>query len=676
MNDFKKFKNAVEQQFQRMSVLGRLFRVKASKDEMWNLYLSSFPEGTNKLYRTRREYDCSCCRHFIHTMGNVVGVGEDNALISIWDITCDDPTYQTVADRMSSLIHMRLIDNAFLHTERFVGADKTYEHAFGEKVTTWNHFAVGLHSDVVLLGPDIGPQLSQERASHDVLIRGLEKTKIDALDTVLDLISQGSLYRGDEHKDNVERFKHLKQQFDAQSTYGRQDALVWNNLQRIPVARFTNTAIGTLVLDLSEGTEVEPAVRRYEKMVAPENYKRPTALVTRAMIESAKATIQELGLGGALNRRYAHLNDISASDILFADRSIVKSLRGHDVLGVLDSLPVKTSSHGFKEVEKVTMDDFLINILPRCESVELYVENKHATRFVSLITAEDPTAPHLFKWDNPFSWSYIGDYADSIKERVKKAGGSVTGDLCCRLSWSNTDDLDLHMTEPGGYEIYFANKTQPSPSGGVLDVDMNACLPLTSSPVENIVYADKRRMKEGVYTLFVRQFRQREQTNFGFTVEFDWLGEVFTYHYANLLRDSNNVFVARFGYTRENGVKLFDTLPSEQLSRRVWGLDTQMFHRVNLICQSPNFWHSSIGNQHYLFMLEGCRNEGSARGIYNEFLRDDLTKHRKVIEMVGAKMRTEEDQEQLSGLGFSYSQDAEVVVKVKGALSRTLRIVL
>jgi hypothetical protein len=62
-----------------------------------------------------------------------------------------------------------------------------------------------------------------------------------------------------------------------------------------------------------------------------------------------------------------------------------------------------------------------------------------------------------------------------------------TGDVQVTLIWHDTNDLDLHVTDPAGTEIYFANRA--AASGGKLDVDANAvCRATTSEPRENIFW--------------------------------------------------------------------------------------------------------------------------------------------------------------------------------------------
>ena len=71
--DFSEFKTLFQNNFVELTEdVNTLFEVEVDKDELWNLYLDSFPEGTNEIFRERREYDCSCCRHFIKNFGNVV----------------------------------------------------------------------------------------------------------------------------------------------------------------------------------------------------------------------------------------------------------------------------------------------------------------------------------------------------------------------------------------------------------------------------------------------------------------------------------------------------------------------------------------------------------------------------------------------------------------------------
>lgn len=663
--DFQKFKLPIAKQFERLSK-HPLFRVDIDSNLLWETYLSSFPEGTNPIYRERREFDCSCCKQFVRTVGGVVAI-IDGSVVSLWDVETHEPVFQAVCDALSALVKPKAIDNAFLHPERIVGTDKTFEQ-MNEGVTTWTHFSVNVPAQFVSRKDAIGPKLSETRAQHDVLFRSLSELTDDAVDTVLELIAQNSLYRGEENKFALESFRAVKRDF---SHAADKHAFVWSKIAGLPgsVVKIRNTSIGTLLVDLSEGMELDSAVRRFESVVAPVNYKRPTALVTPKMVEAAKQTLAELGLISALQRRYARLDDLSINDILYADRSAKRVLTPD----VFDTLVTKTQKN-FDKVEEMPVDKFISDVLPRAESMEVFLENRHAANMVSLVTAEDPTANRLFKWANPFSWSYQGDFADSIKERVKQAGGNVTGDLCCRLAWSNFDDLDFHMREPGNYEIYFANKRQASPNGGMLDVDMNAGGGTTRTPVENIFYTNRSKMREGVYELMVNQYSQRESVDVGFDVEFDWLGSVTRFSYAKAVK--GKISVAKFKYSKTGGIEVVESLPSTQASREMWGLKTQEFQRVNLVSLSPNHWGRATGNKHYLFMLANCRNDGQARGFFNEFLKDELTPHRKVIEMVGSRMKTTEAVDQLSGLGFSSTQRNEVLVRVAGSFNRVVKVII
>lgn len=690
--EFKHLRDAVSTQLARLmkhSVFKVAFPVGedgAHLDQLYNLYLDSFPPGTNEIYRKQREYECSCCRSFIRAVGGMVAV-IDGKLETVWDVTVKkEPGFQPVVDVMAGYIHTLPIGNVFTHFQSAVGQEKSFETVVnGDKkdVRTWNHFSAQLPSTLVM--KEDGPFRSEKKATYDVFIRGMREITLEAIDEVGDLIATKGIYKHAETKGPLALFRAEKVAFDKLPDERSKELAAWIRTQVLPasISRLGNTSFGELLYALSEGTDLDVAVKAYEKMVAPENYKRTTALVTPKQVAAAKATVAEMGLTSALSRRFATLNDLTINNILFVDRSAKSKLSGEDPFDTLAasiSSKVKVSD----QIDEVSIEHFIAEVLPRVESIEVLLENRHAVNFVSLIAPDDATAGRFFKWNNKYSWSYTNDVTDAIKERVKAAGGNVSGDLCCRLSWFNYDDLDLHMMEPDGYHIQFINKGRASPSGGTLDVDMNmgggSSHRGTREPVENIFYTDRSKMKEGNYSLFVNNYARVEHQDVGFQIDFDWLGTISSFHYEKAVKTGENVNVVTFKYTRKDGIEILTSLPSSSKSapsQTLWALPSQTFHKVNVLLLSPNHWDDqAAGNKHFFFMLQGAVNDGKARGFYNEFLREDLNVHRKVFEMVGSKMRFEgkESNEQLSGLGFSSTQKNSVTLRVKGQFTRTLKV--
>jgi hypothetical protein len=175
---------------------------------------------------------------------------------------------------------------------------------------------------------------------------------------------------------------------------------------------------------------LEEAVRKYEAVTAPSNYKRSKPIFTKKMLEDAQKTITELGYLDSLERRYANADDITVNNILFSNRDTAKRIEGASSLFDELSKETKKSPKKFDRVETITIDKFIEDVLPTATDIEAYVENKHKSNFVSLIAPVNKNSKTMFKWNNNFSWAYSGNVTDSIvKQNVKNAGGNVDGVL-------------------------------------------------------------------------------------------------------------------------------------------------------------------------------------------------------------------------------------------------------
>jgi hypothetical protein len=652
MSSFKPFGTAVQANFEKMSK-GELFVVEDSTDSLWLHYLASFPEGTNPTYKERTEHDCSCCKNFIRNLGKVVSL-EGGKVTTVWGAKGLEYPYDVVAASMDEFIKNSVIVSVFRTSERSYGAEATVQLMPDGSTKRWNHF----HGRVANrhYTQDVGTVLGNINTTAQVFMRGLEELKASAFVDILDLISSKSLYRGDEFKESIKEFQSLQKKYKALKTNTDREIFIWTNLDN-RAARFRNTVIGTLLQDLSSEVELEAAVRSFESKVAPTNYKRPTALITPRMVADAMSTIKELDLEAALQRRFAKISDVSVNNVLWVDGSIQNQMKDGIEGLLLGSTAVKAVKAD--KAEEITIEDFMQNVVPKTTGMELFVANQLQSNFMSLTAPMHQNSGKLFKWNNDFGWSYDGNITDSIKEKVKKAGGNVTtAKLRISLAWYNFDDLDIHVFEPNGTRIYFGNK------GTKLDVDMNAGGGRTREPVENVSYTS---VPDGEYRVIVNQYSQRETTDVGFTVEVENDGCIQQYSYTKAAKGEIKALTITMKKGIISKLEVGSGLTGGSISQEKWGVATEKFAKVNTLMLSPNHWDDNqVGNKHWFFVLDSCQNLEATRGIYNEFLNSGLEKHRKVFEILGDKTKCQPTDDQLSGIGVSSTRGDKLTVRVTG----------
>jgi len=679
MSEFLKFSQSVHLTYSNMGSR-ELYQINLDKDEFYAAYLAAFPEGTNPLFRERTEHDCSCCRNFIKNLGTVVAL-DGTKYVTVWDDFESLPhPYNVVGEAMQKEVRKHFIGGVYRTKEGAYGLISNFEQTEAGGTIKWNHF----HGKVFSRHQHATPQAAAGEINSTVSVfkRGLDEITLDAVQTVLDLIDSNSLYRGAEFRNQVDGFLSLLKAYQPLGKYAGNN-FAWANFDKNG-SRIRNTAIGTLLQDLSEGVELEKAVASFEKKVAPDNYKRSKSLITPAMIKGAVAKLAELGLEEAVQRRFAKISDVNVNNVLWVDRAIKDhSLSGMLTRTLMVSPQVKTQSVENLKVLDIDADLFLSTIAPKAKSMEVLVKNQLTNNFVSLTAPEHADSKGLFKWPNQFGWSYNGNVADSfLREQVQARGGSVTGVFRFTHSWNrikrNVSLMDLHVFMPGSgikdgnpvNDAYGNNKRvgwnnrSDYNSGGVQDVDYTTEAPINFVPVENITFPSLARMPDGEYVCKIHNWARRVPNDGGFEAEIEFDGKVFQYYYDKPLGNKEWVTVAVVT-KRGNEFTIEHKIPCQSASNDVWGVKTETFVKVETMMLSPNYWDgNAVGNKHLFLMLEGCKNPEPTRGIYNEYLLPELNEHRKVFEVLGAQTMCHPTDDQLSGVGFSSTRKDVAVIRV------------
>ena len=711
---FKEFNQKIQQQFAKMCATGKLFRVELTGQQVWDIYINGFSASQNPVFRDPQSsvHNCNTDRHFIKRYGNIVALDENNSIMTMFDIDVAESDFETTVPNLSAWLKEAKIVAPFFESwneinvlpyekkitktqtqfqlgiaEQYKQYTKEEVEKFGVveqgKVYTFNHFHVFAPAAFIDMSiKSVDAIVGEYRDAKNVFQRGMQEIPLDTLQLVNDLILQGSLLNGDAHLFKIQQFIELKKQYELVPV-AQKDNWCWKASYKLPISKFRNELIGTLCVELAEGVELNEACKTWNKRVDPLNYMKAKAPITTSQIKQAQKFVEEEGYLASFDRRFATIDDIDVSEILHtnAGDGAIKTASLFDAVKATSVSTRHKRSH-FNDITSISIETFMKEILPTATSVEAFLENRMDGNLVALVTANEKNSKPLFKWSNNYSWTYNGNLAgkSQIKEEVKSKGGNVEGVLRFSMIWNDgngndSSDLDAWCQQASGERIGFSQGFRKdsgnkfSNCGGQLDLDnMN---PQGKIAVEIIYFKSISLMRDGQYKFWVNQYSARNSQ--GFKAEIEFNGEVYNYEYNKAVSGDVEVAIV----TLKNGVfSIEHKLPETASSKTLWGLESNEFHKVNLVSLSPSYWgENNVGNKHYFFMLEGCKSDIPLRSFHNEYLTGELLPHRKVTEVLGETTKLSPTPKMLAGIGFNGTVSDELIVRVKGSHQRVLKIV-
>lgn len=710
----KEFREAIQRKFDLMQQSGKLFRVELTGSTIWDLYLESMGKT---IFRdpSASEWDCKNCCNWARRYSNIVSINSNYEIETMFDVDLhSDSEYFNTTKVLNDTIKKSKIVNVFFETYQELNSlnyekcsktnsvfqlgvpqnfkKYTLEEAqkFGvvniNDIYTFNHFALKVNKDFVdQSGKSVEALMGDYRSAYDVFKRGIQgdansvPITVDTLELVRDLINQGSLLNGTTYLPKIETMIKFTKEFNKLSKSER-DNWFWVTSYKLPFAKFRNELIGTLCVELSEGLDLNTACKNWNKREDPTNKCKPTAPITQKQINEAKQFVIDNSYESAFNRRMATMRDIKVNEILHSNVGNGEIQK----ISMFDNIKSTSTRHKrneFDGVEVVGIEKFMKDILPTCTSVEAFLTANLESNLCSLTTAAEDSK-QIFKYGNIFSKTFNGNIAgvSQIKEAIESRGGKTQGCLNIRLAFpKTTSDYDLWVVEPNGHKICYGNRRSVQSSSGMLDLDAQGAdgsFP-PDKRVENAIYTDSNKMPIGDYQVLINNYRNVND-GFGFDLEVEIEGDVNTFNYNKKIENKETIKACIINW---NG-KVFTVKPvipitnSNFISKEIYGLETNQFHKVNLVCLSPNHWgNSQEGHKYYMFMLESCKSPTSIRGFHNEDLIPSLYDHRRVLEVLGTVQMVESTEGQLSGLGFNSTIKSEIILKLKGSFNRVIKVI-
>jgi hypothetical protein len=369
--------------------------------ELYDLWLAALPEAL------RRENTCATCRAFLRNFGGLVTIDDKGRTASVlWNADLAPEPYRAGVRALADAVSQAAITGVFVSDKRVWGTPNS---------GGFEHLAITPPDALVHTNAfrNAGQLAAEKREDFRTLTSGLEAFPLALVERAAALLQTGGLYRSEKCIEVANWLLEVHRSRKAAKSDRARDNLTWAAVAAAPpgYCHVRSTMIATLLTDLANNLPFDQIKARFDEKMHPLQYQRPTAAPRGQNLERAEKIVAQLRSAGALERRFAKLEDIPT---LWPTASESKKGRRKD--GVFSHIRARThsSTPASSQIDApsvvMTWAKFSTTVLPDAAAIHYLVPDTKVP-LMALVTAKHDDAPPIIQWDqpsarNPFTWYF------------------------------------------------------------------------------------------------------------------------------------------------------------------------------------------------------------------------------------------------------------------------------
>lgn len=446
--DWSTLMASVETAYRNTFAVGNRFLFTTDAADLFGSFLHYLP--TEKLIHT-----CSACRRFVETYGGLVYIAPDGTPYSVlWDPKTVPAFYRPAIEAVAGYVTRAKVTGVFLSKDKTWGSPRTPVSGRHAESGAWTHLSVQRPAAHVFrhLTLTPGQAMAVKREDYTNVVRALDEFPPTLLESALRVLGSDDFNRAERFFAPVQWLLGLH--WAGAGVRGRGMARFLANKRWRAVAEAPDGfchprsgVIGSLLEDLAQeggaAFSFEDLRNRWNAKTHPLRFQRAQSAPAAGNIVRAEKLVEKMGIAASLNRRFARLEEL---ELLWTPPPPARPVpqNGDGVFGYLKARGALKPHPRSLAVPPltVTWEKFRRVVLPTAGRIEVQVPSIGS--FMAMLTAADPDAPNIMKWDNPFNVYVYHEGSRASQWRLTPAAwANVTG-ICLRPNlWGENPQLHL-----------------------------------------------------------------------------------------------------------------------------------------------------------------------------------------------------------------------------------------